>query len=207
MFWRRSGGWIPETEHPDRSRRSQPLQPKRRTLAGQYAGSRVFPQPDPIMTKPLSDSSFTTDVAKLYESALVPLIFRPYARDLAERAKALEPGSVLEVACGTGVVTRALASALPEECSIVATDLNDAMVQHGQRMGTSRRVTWRQAGASSAFSTLWPVCLSPRATDVAGSSRNHVLAANWLGPQLTARLSGGEQGRCRNSRWSSDLLT
>lgn len=97
------------------------------------------------MTKPASDSSFTTEVAQFYESTLVPLIFRPYARDLAVRAKAITPRSVLEIACGTGVVTRALASALPAECSIVATDLNDAMVEHGQMVGTSRPVTWRQA--------------------------------------------------------------
>jgi SAM-dependent methyltransferase len=84
-------------------------------------------------------------VAEFYESALVPLIFRPYAQDLAERARALSPGSVLEVACGTGVVGRALATALPQECSIVATDLNGAMIEHGQAVGTSRPVTWRQA--------------------------------------------------------------
>ena len=58
------------------------------------------------MTTP-SDTSFTSDVAKFYESTLVPLIFEPYAADLAQRARALAPGSVLEVACGTGVVTRA----------------------------------------------------------------------------------------------------
>ncbi len=97
------------------------------------------------MSKPKSDSSFTTDVAELYESTLVPLIFHPYARDLAERASAFAPSSVLEVACGTGVVTRALAEALPEECGIVATDLNEAMVAHGQQIGTTRPVTWRQA--------------------------------------------------------------
>jgi len=97
------------------------------------------------MTKPKTDSSFTTDVAEFYESTLVPLIFRPYARDLAERVRDLAPNSVLEVACGTGVVTRALAEALPEECTIFATDLNDAMVARGERVGMTRPVTWRQA--------------------------------------------------------------
>ena len=99
------------------------------------------------MTAPTSDSSFTTDVARFYEATLVPLIFRPYARDLAHRARALAPRSVLEVACGTGVVTRALASALPETCSITATDLNDAMIAHAAQVGTSRPVTWGQADA------------------------------------------------------------
>ncbi len=97
------------------------------------------------MTKPASDSSFTDDVATIYESTLVPLIFEPYADDLAARAKALEPTSVLEVACGTGVVTRALAASLPAACAITATDLSEAMVAHAQRVGTVRPVTWRQA--------------------------------------------------------------
>ena len=97
------------------------------------------------MTKPASDNSFTDDVAGFYESTLVPLIFEPYAADLAARAQALGPNSVLEVACGTGVVTRALAAALPSACAIVATDLNDAMVAHGKLVGTTRPVTWRQA--------------------------------------------------------------
>jgi ubiquinone/menaquinone biosynthesis C-methylase UbiE len=97
------------------------------------------------MTKPTSDSSFSEDVAAFYESTLVPLLFEPYAEDLAARARSLEPGSVLEVACGTGVVTRALASSLPEACTITATDLNEAMIAHAERVGTSRPVTWRQA--------------------------------------------------------------
>jgi len=97
------------------------------------------------MTKPASDSSFTDDVARFYESTLVPLIFEPYADDLATRARALGPNSVLEVACGTGVATRALAAALPSACAICATDLNDAMVAHGELVGTTRPVTWRQA--------------------------------------------------------------
>jgi ubiquinone/menaquinone biosynthesis C-methylase UbiE len=98
-----------------------------------------------LMTKPTADSSFTEDVAAFYDSTLVPLIFEPYADDLAVRTRALNPTSVLEVACGTGVVTRALASSLPGACTITATDLNEAMLAHAQRVGTSRPVTWRQA--------------------------------------------------------------
>lgn len=97
------------------------------------------------MTKPVSDSSFTDDVARFYESTLVPLIFERYAEDLASRVQVLEPESVLEVACGTGVVTRAVATALPTGCEVIATDLNEAMVTHGESVGTSRPVTWRAA--------------------------------------------------------------
>ena len=54
---------------------------------------------------------------------------------------------VLEIAAGTGVVTRALASALPASVSIVATDLNQAMVDRAAAVGTARAVEWRQADA------------------------------------------------------------
>lgn len=97
------------------------------------------------MNKPTSDSSFSKDVAAFYESTLVPLIFESYAQDLAIRARALNPTSLLEIACGTGVVTRALASRLPEACTITASDLNEAMVAHAEGVGTSRPVSWRQA--------------------------------------------------------------
>lgn len=99
------------------------------------------------MDIPPSDRAFSDDVASLYQSTLVPLVFEPYANDIASRARALQPQSLLEVACGTGVVTRALAAALPAACAITATDLNAAMVSHAERVGTVRPVTWRQADA------------------------------------------------------------
>jgi SAM-dependent methyltransferase len=85
----------------------------------------------------------------LYEQYLVPLIFDPYARDLARRVVALGPSAVLEIAAGTGVVTRHLAAQLPANVSIVSTDLNQAMLDHAASVGTSRAVTWRQADAMS----------------------------------------------------------
>jgi ubiquinone/menaquinone biosynthesis C-methylase UbiE len=103
----------------------------------------------PSGSKQTSDSLFTDDVAKFYEATLVPLIFESYAEDLAARARALEPNEVLEVACGTGVVTRALATALPNSCEIIATDLNDAMVAHAELVGTARTVSWRQADVTA----------------------------------------------------------
>jgi spermidine synthase len=54
---------------------------------------------------------------------------------------------VLEIAAGTGVVTRHLASVLPESVSIVATDLNQPMLDQASEVGTKRPVEWRQADA------------------------------------------------------------
>jgi len=94
-----------------------------------------------------SDKLFAGSIPKLYDTYLVPLIFEPYAADLANRLRARPVSRVLEIAAGTGVVTRALASALPESVAIVATDLNQAMLDHALAVGTKRAVEWRQADA------------------------------------------------------------
>jgi len=99
------------------------------------------------MNKPESDKVFSGSIPKLYEQYLVPLIFEPYAADLAHRLASRSLTRVLEIAAGTGVVTRRMAAALPESVSIVATDLNQPMVDLASAIGTKRPVEWRQADA------------------------------------------------------------
>ena len=65
------------------------------------------------MTDLPTDRRFAGSIPQLYERHLVPLIFAPYAHDLAARTARSEPGEVLELAAGTGVLTRELARALP----------------------------------------------------------------------------------------------
>ena len=93
------------------------------------------------------DRAFAGSIPQLYEQYLVPLIFKPYAQDLTRRVVSLAPSAVLEIAAGTGVVTRHLADQLPADVPIVSTDLNQAMLDHAMSVGTSRAVTWRQADA------------------------------------------------------------
>ena len=101
------------------------------------------------MSKPDSDRVFAGSIPKLYEEYLVPLIFAPYAEDLASRLASRSLFRVLEVAAGTGVVTRKLASTLPAGVSIVATDLNQPMLDMASEIGTDPRpVQWRQADAT-----------------------------------------------------------
>jgi SAM-dependent methyltransferase len=92
-----------------------------------------------------SDSLFAGSIAELYDRLLVPLIFEPYADDLVARLGDLSAQSILEVAAGSGVVTRAMASGLPASVSITATDLNQPMIDYGQVLGTSRPVVWQRA--------------------------------------------------------------
>ncbi|MEO8103825.1 MAG: class I SAM-dependent methyltransferase, partial [Betaproteobacteria bacterium] len=98
------------------------------------------------MSNAATDKVFSGSIPKLYDTLLVPLIFEPYAEDLARRLAANPPARVLEIAAGTGVVTRRLAAALPD-AAIMATDLNQPMLDQAAATGTSRPVQWRQADA------------------------------------------------------------
>lgn len=93
------------------------------------------------------DKVFAGSIPRLYDEYLVPLIFEPYAVDMAARLAKRRVWHVLELAAGTGVVTRQLASVLPEDASIIATDLNQAMLDRAREVGTVRPVVWRQADA------------------------------------------------------------
>lgn len=99
------------------------------------------------MTSPSSDKVFSGSVPRIYQTYLVPLIFQAYAVDLACRLASRPVRRVLEIAAGTGVATRALAAALPA-AEIVATDLNQAMLDEAAALGTPRGVIWRQADAT-----------------------------------------------------------
>jgi ubiquinone/menaquinone biosynthesis C-methylase UbiE len=99
------------------------------------------------MPGPHVDKVFSGSIATLYDTHLVPLIFAPYALDLVNRLATRSVSRILEIAAGTGVVTRALAAGLPHDVSIVATDLNPAMLDRAAAVGTERAVEWRQADA------------------------------------------------------------
>jgi ubiquinone/menaquinone biosynthesis C-methylase UbiE len=92
-----------------------------------------------------------TDVFKhstpsLYDRYMGPLLFEPYAKHVAERVALLRPERILETAAGTGIATRAVSEAVPE-ATIVATDINPAVVEFAERHAHSERVTFQQADA------------------------------------------------------------
>jgi ubiquinone/menaquinone biosynthesis C-methylase UbiE len=94
-----------------------------------------------------TDRQFVGSIPALYDRYLVPFLFAPYARDMASRLAGLGSGRLLETACGTGAVTRALAAALPQPVEIVATDLNQPMLDYAAAQPIARPVAWRQADA------------------------------------------------------------
>jgi SAM-dependent methyltransferase len=94
------------------------------------------------------DSAFAGSLPQIYEDCLVPILFEPYAIDIAARAAALAPRDLLEVAAGTGVVTAHLARALPE-ARIVASDLNPDMLRVAAGRGLPASIRWEPADAQA----------------------------------------------------------
>ena len=93
------------------------------------------------------DAHFSASIASLYQAHMVPMLFEPYATDLVTRVLGRPCARVLEVAAGTGVVTRHLAQRLPDHTAITATDLNPAMLELARSLGTARPVVWQVADA------------------------------------------------------------
>lgn len=93
------------------------------------------------------DAVFAGSIPALYDRFMGPMLFRPYAADLVRRLAGLDRGRVLETAAGTGIVTEALVAALPPAIEIVATDLNQAMVDFAAAKPGMTRARLRQADA------------------------------------------------------------
>ena len=97
-----------------------------------------------------TDKLFAGSIPEVYDRFLVPLIFESCALDLAARLVGTDPRDVLETAAGTGVLTRAIAARLSPSARIMATDLNQPMLDRAAaRQPPDGRVTWRQADAQA----------------------------------------------------------
>lgn len=95
------------------------------------------------------NSAFVGSIPDNYDRYLGPVLFHPYAADLVSRLNVSEDASVLELACGTGIVTRRLRDRLGSKARLVATDLNDAMLSYAARkFRTEEVVEWKQADAT-----------------------------------------------------------
>jgi ubiquinone/menaquinone biosynthesis C-methylase UbiE len=80
------------------------------------------------MAQKTASNLFSGEIPENYDEFLYTLFFEPYAIDLTERIIALNPKKILEVACGTGIVTQHLLKAIPPSATITATDINPGML-------------------------------------------------------------------------------
>src|SRR2546423_6043992 len=97
---------------------------------------------------PDSNVAFVGEIPENYDRCLGPALFHPYAADLIARLDS--PENVLELACGTGIVTRQLRERLTPGAKTVATDLHEAMLSYAkQKCGNSGTIEWKQADATN----------------------------------------------------------
>jgi SAM-dependent methyltransferase len=96
-----------------------------------------------------ADLAFTGSVPELYTRYMGPMLFEPFAEHIALRVETVAVGDVLETACGTGIVSRALRRRLPEQVKIMATDLNQAMLDHAKTLSKGQQIGWQQADAQA----------------------------------------------------------
>jgi len=89
--------------------------------------------------------SFEGNIAEQYEELLGPFLFEPFAADLAARTGDLSSSSILELACGTGRLTRHLAFALGPKARLVATDINAEMLAVARHEVAHPRIEWSEA--------------------------------------------------------------
>ncbi|MBB3929396.1 SAM-dependent methyltransferase [Kaistia hirudinis] len=95
-----------------------------------------------------ADVMFQGRVPELYDRLMVPLIFEIYAQDVAARVAALKPRDVVEIAAGTGAVTRELAKSLGPDTRVTVTDLSEPMLEVAQsRQAPDSRFRWQAADA------------------------------------------------------------
>lgn len=94
-----------------------------------------------------ADRAFVGAIPEIYERCLGPMLFEPYARDMARRFKGFD-GELLETAAGTGRVTRQLAEAAPN-AAITATDLNAPMLAEAERLVRAPNVRYETADAQA----------------------------------------------------------
>lgn len=99
---------------------------------------------------PEANATFDGLIPEVYDRHLGAVLFQPYADDLVARLKPLGAKEVLELACGTGIVTRTLLEGLKPRPRLVATDLNEPMIAYARsKLGEQPGLEWRQADASS----------------------------------------------------------
>src|SRR6187402_1063027 len=91
--------------------------------------------------------SAITFSAEMYDRYSVPVYFEPYAMELASRIDAAKLRSVLEIACGTGALTRHLSETLTEG-ALTASDLNQNMLDFARNKLRDKKINWVLADAS-----------------------------------------------------------
>lgn len=88
--------------------------------------------------------NFNGSVPEVYETVLGNFIFEPFAVDIVNRISNKNAFNVLELAAGTGRVTKHLIHAFSPNAKIVASDISLPMMEKAKLVVSSQNLTWQQ---------------------------------------------------------------
>jgi SAM-dependent methyltransferase len=95
-------------------------------------------------------TNFGGSIPAYYDECLGPAFFDACGAELVKTVPARAPGDVLEIACGTGLVTRKLRERLDPDVRLVATDLSKAMIDYARtKLARHDGIAWREADAAN----------------------------------------------------------
>ncbi|CAN5368660.1 methyltransferase domain-containing protein [soil metagenome] len=93
--------------------------------------------------------AFSGKIPVNYDTYLGPMFFEPYALDLANRISKLKAGKILELASGTGRLTKLLPAVIDKATEIIASDINPSMVAFGKEISKNENIKWMEIDAVS----------------------------------------------------------
>lgn len=100
----------------------------------------------------MADSSpfqFTGSIPQHYDDHLGPMFFEPYAQDVGKLIGTSTINDALEIACGTGRVTRHLRNALPSTSRLIASDMSEDMLTVAQNKLAGLNIEWKIVDAQN----------------------------------------------------------
>lgn len=92
-------------------------------------------------------TAFAGSIPANYDKYLGPFFFEPYALDLVNRLRTRKVTIVLELACGTGRVTKHLLSLIPKNGQLTVSDLNPDMITITKKRVEDKKLKWQVVDA------------------------------------------------------------
>jgi ubiquinone/menaquinone biosynthesis C-methylase UbiE len=95
--------------------------------------------------KPVSSIAFvfSGSIPHHYEDFLGPMFFEPYAIEVSKRINPSAVQVALELACGTGRVTRHLRNVIPSKAKLIASDISPDMLAVAKEKLRSANIEWQ----------------------------------------------------------------
>jgi ubiquinone/menaquinone biosynthesis C-methylase UbiE len=144
------------------------------------------------MAHQISFETYGGNAAENYERYFVATIGAPLAADLVDLAALSNGERVVDIACGTGVVTRLAAERVGADGTVAGVDINPGMLAVARAAASDPTIEWQEASAEA-------LALPDDAYDVALCQMGLGTSGNTAPPRCGGRVLINLQARRRRS--------